>query len=875
VTDLLLPALVVVAAVAALAFRAAARARESERRYRQFAAQWPDTAIALLDQDLRFALAEGAVLAADWEPRELVGRRLDEVLPAEAFAELEPKLAAALAGERLTHELGGDRAYRVEVAPFRASGGAVTHVMLALRDVTAANALRRTLEEQTGFLNAVLMQLGERVSVCDADGHFIDFGALHTAGRTELHPLEWSEAFGLQHPDGRPLGPHEAPLLRALRGEQVRDVELRVPSGDGDATTLLASGGPVTAVDGRTLGAVVVNADLTPFRDAEGRLRRSEERHRRVVESMVDCVFETDVRGQWTYLSDAWTATTGYAVDASLGRSCLEYVHPDDRAAHALALAPLLAGERTGVQLEHRFLTSAGAVRWAEVQVRAVSGWNGLPAGFTGVIRDVTAAQRARQYAAAETALMRLLSGVPSGADLDNDALAVLGHELDWDGAELWCMGGDERLRRMGTWTAPGVDLDELLAERADRRHEVGDGLVGQAWLSRAPLWHDGLCSHGECSTVALTVRRTGEPIAVVVLISRTPREPEPGLDRLLNAISGHVTQFIQRREAEARAAQQAADLQRLSAVAHELAGESDQYGARMALTRAVRDVTDANAVILWEPDVTGTELEVTAATGAALRGMTVPLGDSTVIAAAFATGELAFVSEVATDPRVAYRRHELAHARSGAWVPVVGDGRAVGVLLVGWARRRATLPERDRELLGLLAAEAAITIQRTDLLAQLRATARTDPLTGLPNRRVWDEDLARELARARRHGGSLCLALLDLDRFKAFNDDHGHQAGDELLAAAATAWRPELRATDTLARYGGEEFAVLLPHSDATSARAVVERLLAAVPFGQTASAGIAVWDGVERAEQLLARADAALYRAKNAGRARAQVAS
>ena len=104
---------------------------------------------------------------------------------------------------------------------------------------------------------------------------------------------------------------------------------------------------------------------------------------------------------------------------------------------------------------------------------------------------------------------------------------------------------------------------------------------------------------------------------------------------------------------------------------------------------------------------------------------------------------------------------------------------------------------------------QSAITIHRTDLVAKLESTARTDPLTGLPNRRVWDEDLERALPRARRHGGSLCLAMLDLDRFKAFNDDHDHQAGDELLAAAATAWRPLLRTADTIARYGGEEFAV------------------------------------------------------------------
>ena len=76
------------------------------------------------------------------------------------------------------------------------------------------------------------------------------------------------------------------------------------------------------------------------------------------------------------------------------------------------------------------------------------------------------------------------------------------------------------------------------------------------------------------------------------MLVSRTPREAEPGLERLLDAIGGHVTQFLQRREAEGRAAEQAEDLKKLSAVAHELAGQSDHYGARMTLTRAVRDVT-------------------------------------------------------------------------------------------------------------------------------------------------------------------------------------------------------------------------------------------------------------------------------------------
>jgi diguanylate cyclase len=145
---------------------------------------------------------------------------------------------------------------------------------------------------------------------------------------------------------------------------------------------------------------------------------------------------------------------------------------------------------------------------------------------------------------------------------------------------------------------------------------------------------------------------------------------------------------------------------------------------------------------------------------------------------------------------------------------------------------------------------------------------ARTDDLTGLPNRRAWDEELPREVLRSRRETLPLCVAMIDLDHFKEYNDEHGHQAGDRLLKQAAAAWGVELRGTDFLARYGGEEFALALPACPPDEAIAVVERLRAATPQGETASAGIACWNGAESAAALVGRADAALYEAKRQGR-------
>lgn len=164
---------------------------------------------------------------------------------------------------------------------------------------------------------------------------------------------------------------------------------------------------------------------------------------------------------------------------------------------------------------------------------------------------------------------------------------------------------------------------------------------------------------------------------------------------------------------------------------------------------------------------------------------------------------------------------------------------------------------------------------EREELLARVEAMARTDALTGLPNRRAWDEELRRELARAGRHGHPLAVVMLDLDHFKAFNDEHGHQAGDGVLAELGRAWRTQLRVSDFVARYGGEEFAALLPACPPDEAIAAIERLRIAIPAAQTCSAGVAYWDGHETPEALTGRADLALYRAKRAGRDRVVTAA
>jgi len=178
--------------------------------------------------------------------------------------------------------------------------------------------------------------------------------------------------------------------------------------------------------------------------------------------------------------------------------------------------------------------------------------------------------------------------------------------------------------------------------------------------------------------------------------------------------------------------------------------------------------------------------------------------------------------------------------------------------------------------------------IALSDTLArQLRERADTDALTGTQSRRAFLERAIEEFQRTRRYGHPLCLAMLDVDAFKAVNDLSGHAAGDQVLARVADVCLAELRTgTDHCGRLGGDEFAILLPEADLAGAKAFADRLCAAIRelrfeaagqvFGVSASVGVAALaaadDGVAA---LIARADAALYLAKGAGRDRVIVTS
>jgi diguanylate cyclase len=179
--------------------------------------------------------------------------------------------------------------------------------------------------------------------------------------------------------------------------------------------------------------------------------------------------------------------------------------------------------------------------------------------------------------------------------------------------------------------------------------------------------------------------------------------------------------------------------------------------------------------------------------------------------------------------------------------------------------------------MVGLTAHQLWRRVRRQNI--ELAALSRTDGLTRLPNHTAWLEAVEREFARSKREGQPASVLMVDLDHFKAINDQHGHQAGDEVLRGVAEVLTDSLRLHDVPGRYGGEEFGVLLPGSDVAGAEAIAERVRKKIEWASfageikvTASIGCAAVDANDLfAASWVARADRALYAAKAAGRNRA----
>lgn len=451
----------------------------------------------------------------------------------------------------------------------------------------------------------------------------------------------------------------------------------------------------------------------------------------------------------------------------------------------------------------------------------------------------------------------------------------TIGSSIDWGlyviaTALLVLSGTLAALEGRGAWnTRFGtlISCSLFLAAVGLLRSAAGGINSGVAITALIPVFYTALVSEGRRQlAVVLTVLSAF--YLMPILIVGPPAYPHTQyraavLTVVVSAIVGLATQRLVRntrhQAAEALAREQM--LVQVSELVRHLSGSTQ---ARAEICEAARSIGKAAVAVLYEPVSPGDMMRCTTIAGVELPPIEVSLRRPGALADAFRTGEHRLITD-ADASRVGSLELWEATGRPSSilYEPLRIGPQTLGVLAVGWHAPIA----RDgiaASIVALLAHEAAGVIARADTLSELTDMASTDPLTGLPNRRAWD----RRLKRALKSSQPFTVAMLDLDHFKDFNDTYGHPAGDRLLKETAAAWRDQVRAGDMLARLGGEEFGLLLNDCDRCYAIDAVERLRGLVREGQTCSAGLAERRANESADSVLARADAALYEAKQSGR-------
>ena len=387
----------------------------------------------------------------------------------------------------------------------------------------------------------------------------------------------------------------------------------------------------------------------------------------------------------------------------------------------------------------------------------------------------------------------------------------------------------------------------------------------------------------------------------------RKPYRPKELLARVqaqlrMGALLRSTRAALLRTEEQLVRAQQDADSRRkLVDILHEVTGDlSVSELFHLLVRRAARALSVSHcSVVLARPGDTQATV-VAAFENPGLQQLTVQLERYPELKAALDSGQPVLVEDLDTHPLYEGVRHVWGiegvevPIRSVIALPFSVDRGQYGVFLVRRTRDQERFGPADLEFAQAVITAAVAVIQRAQIVestmadnARLEQLAQTDPLTQLLNRRALTERITAEMERALRYDSTMALLMIDLDHFKRVNDTYGHLVGDDVLRDVGQLLGDTIRTSDIVARYGGEEFLVLLPETDDAGAESFAERIREAIdrhpfasesvpePLRLTASVGVAVYPAarIESVEDLFARADAALYRAKADGRNRVRM--
>lgn len=423
-------------------------------------------------------------------------------------------------------------------------------------------------------------------------------------------------------------------------------------------------------------------------------------------------------------------------------------------------------------------------------------------------------------------------------------------------------------------------------------QQKVGKGIIGHVAQIREPYITDDISNdpyyfssaRRRGSAVGIPMLDKDVLLGVIYVESTTHNEFNYDDMRTLQALADQIATAIQKARLYTRTQQHLQVMTTLQSVSHAVASSLELNEILQNVIGLLKDSFGYAyiSIYLLDGEVLCLGAEIGYPGEMVIHQIPVTSG---VIGRAARTKQTQFIRDVSKDPNFLRASYEV---KSEICVPLLKNGNVLGVLNVE-SRSDVALDENDVNLLNALAGSVAVAIDNARLHAEVKRMALTDAVSGLANRRAFDEFLQTEITRATRYDNALSLIILDLDAFKEYNDQWGHPAGDVRLREIADLLRANVREPDVAARYGGEEFAVILPSTSKPGAIALAERIRlsaeASAPAknkdhspiaGYTISLGVATFpEDADTLSELLLAADNAELTAKRLGKNRVCVAN
>ncbi len=657
----------------------------------------------------------------------------------------------------------------------------------------------------------------------------------------------------------------------------------------------------IPAAAGQPATALLMSIDISDRRQAEAAAALKQREMRAIFEQAGVGIAMLDEDGRWLTVNRRICAIVGRSEAELLRTDFQTLTHPDDLELDLVQAGQVAAGEIPGYTMEKRYLRPDASIVWVRLHVARIDATANTPMRYVSVVEDISEQKRAEHEALAHQQVR------------DFHIAALRDSQTRFQSIFEQAAVGIVMIDAQGNWLMVNQRFREIVGYDAEelRQHSCEDITEARDRAAEAVLRTRLIA--GEISDYNFEKRyrrRDGKPVWVSLHARRLDDLDASGGQSAEVRLSLVVVDITERRKAEAEIRKLNADLERRVALRTDQLNDTVRnwahrnqelrlLGEMMALLPAARDIAESSRIIecylpqifarcggaVWLEGVD--EPQRMSLLGHWGRVRKSPLSLMHDDCWGIRRGQTLRVEDPA-DPLLCphlHGSHDPLSQRPHACVPVVALGETVGLIHLEWSEHvdAAEMPP-DPVLMRNVAEQVGLAIGNVRLREELRRQAVRDPLTGLYNRRHFDETLKNRIAEQARNGRGFALLMIDIDHFKRINDEHGHDIGDEVLRETASLLARTVRSDEAAFRLGGEEFVMLVDDSGGRNGQAAgcaerVRREIEAMRVQRrdrllppiTVSIGLARYPkDVPHGASPLQRADAALYAAKRTGRNR-----